>query len=103
MIWLIEPSAAPEDGWWQGRPIWQLAVDAPSAAFARLAAERWARRRQRHAHIGNESSSVNAGFIDQRLYRARQLAEQEGPRRHEFAGAPVLVLAGPMESGRAAA
>ena len=54
MIWLIEPNAAPEDGWWQGRPIWQLAVDAPSAAFARLAAERWARRRQRHARFGRE-------------------------------------------------
>jgi hypothetical protein len=42
-IWLLEPSAGPEDGCRQGRPIWQLTVAAPSASFARLAAERWVR------------------------------------------------------------
>ena len=97
-VWLLEPDASPEDSWWQGRAIWALAVDAPSAAFARLEAERWARRRQRWAQIGNESSSMNAGFIDQRLYRARALSEAEAPRREEFGGSAVLVLAGPMES-----
>ena len=39
-FWLIEPNAAPDDSWWQGRQIWQLVVAAPSAAFARLEAER---------------------------------------------------------------
>ncbi|HVY98513.1 MAG TPA: hypothetical protein VHA35_03365 [Dongiaceae bacterium] len=97
-VWLLEPDAAPEDSWWQGRPIWQLAVAAPTAAFARLEAERWARRRQRWTHIGNESSSMNAGFIDQRLYRARELREGEGLRREDFGNSPVLVLAGPMAS-----
>ncbi len=97
-VWLLEPDASPEDSWWQGRPIWQLAVDAPSAAFARLEAERWARRRQRFTQIGNESSSMNAGFIDQRLYRARALSEREAPPLEDFLGSPVMVLAGPMES-----
>lgn len=97
-IWLLEPSAGPADSWWQGRSIWQLAVVAPSAAFARLQAERWARNRQPRAYVGNESTSRNAGFIDQRLYHARRLAEGAGPAIEEFASSPVLVLAGPMAS-----
>lgn len=97
-VWLLEPDAAPEDGWWQGRPIWQVAVSAPSAAFARLEAERWARAREPHHQVGNESASLNAGFADQRLYRARALADAEGPRPEEFGASPVLVLAGPMPS-----
>jgi len=70
------------------RPIWQLAVAAPSAAFARLEAERWAR------HGGNES----AGFADQRLYHARSLTDGAHPWISEFGTSPVLVLAGPMAS-----
>ena len=97
-IWLLEPAAAPEDGWWQGREIWQVAVSAPSAAFARLQAESWALDRLSRHHVGNESSSLNAGFIDQRLYHARALAEAEGPRPEEFVDASVLILAGPMAS-----
>jgi hypothetical protein len=97
-VWLLEPEAAPDDSWWQGRQIWQLAVAAPSAAFARLEAERWALDRMPRHHVGNESPALNAGFIDQRLYRARALAETEGPRPEEFASSPVLVLAGPMAS-----
>ncbi|HVT52851.1 MAG TPA: hypothetical protein VHE77_14825 [Dongiaceae bacterium] len=97
-VWLLEPEAAPEDSWWQGRPIWQVAVTAPSAAFARLEAERWALDQMPRHHIGNESPALNAGFIDQRLYRARALAETEGPRPEEFDSSPVLVLAGPMAS-----
>ena len=97
-LWLIEPSAAPDDPWWQGRPIWQLVVAAPSAAFARLAAERWAYGAGVPTRIGNESRSMNAGFIDAKLYFARPLPEDVGPRRDEFPGAGVLVLAGPMPS-----
>jgi hypothetical protein len=97
-VWLLEPEAAPGDSWWQGRPIYQLAVAAPSAAFARLQAERWALRQGPHHHVGNESPSLNAGFIDQRLYRARALAEAEGPRPEDFETSPVIVLAGPMQS-----
>ena len=97
-VWLLEPAAAPEDGWWQGREIWQVAVAAPSAAFARLQAERWALDRLPHRHIGNESPSLNAGFLDQRLYSARALAEEEGPGPEDFSTSPVLVLAGPMAS-----
>jgi hypothetical protein len=94
-IWLLEPSAGPEDGCWQGRPIWQLAVAAPSAAFARLAAERWARDRLPHRYTGHQNS---AGFGDQRLYHARPLAEGGACSIGDFTGASVLVLAGPMAS-----
>jgi len=100
-VWLLEPDAAPEDGWWQGRPIYQMAVSAPSAAFARLEAERWAREQDPQHQVGNESPSLNAGFVDQRLYRARALGEAEGPRPEEFESSPVLVLAGPMPSNAA--
>jgi len=96
--WLIEPNATVDDPWWQGRQIWQLVVAAPSAAFARLEAERWALRQRRFVHIGNESPSMNAGFIDEKLYFARVLPENVGPRLDEFAEANVLVLAGPMPS-----
>ena len=97
-VWLIEPNAAPDDSWWQGRQIWQLVVAAPSAAFARLEAERWALRARRVVHIGNESPGMSAGFIDEKLYFARLLPENVGPRLEEFADANVIVLAGPMQS-----
>lgn len=97
-LWLIEPNAAPDDSWWQGREIWQLLVAAPSAAFARLEAERWALRQRHFVHIGNESSSMNAGFIDEKLYFARPLPDNVGPSIDEFTDANVLVLAGPMQA-----
>jgi hypothetical protein len=96
--WLIEPNAAADDPWWQGREIWQLVVAAPSAAFARLEAERWALRRRRFVPVGNESPSMNAGFIDEKLYFARSLPEDAGPSLDEFAADSVMVLAGPMPS-----
>jgi hypothetical protein len=96
--WLIEPNATADDPWWQGREIWQLIVAAPSAAFARLEAERWALRHRRFVPVGNESPSMNAGFIDEKLYFARALPEEVGPRLDEFAASSVLVLAGPMPS-----
>jgi hypothetical protein len=95
-LWLIEPNAAVDDPWWQGRQIWQLVVAAPSAAFARLEAERWALRQARVIHIGNESPSMNAGFIDEKLYFARALPQDVGPRLTEFAQSNVMVLAGPI-------
>jgi len=97
-LWLIEPNAAQDDPWWQGRQIWQLVVAAPSAAFARLEAERWALRQRRLIHVGNESLSMNAGFIDEKLYFAHPLPENVGPKLDEFAEASVMVLAGPMPS-----
>ena len=97
-LWLIEPNAAADDPWWQGRQIWQLVVAATSAAFARLEAERWALRQGRLIHIGNESSSMKAGFIDEKLYFARPLPENVGPRLEEFGESSVIVLAGPMQS-----
>ena len=94
--WLIEPNATAEDPWWQGREIWQLVVAAPSAAFARLEAERWALRQRRYVPVGNESPSMNAGFIDEKLYFARMLPGDAGPSLDEFDAESVMVLAGPM-------
>jgi hypothetical protein len=96
--WLIEPNAAADDPWWQGRDIWQLVVAAPSAAFARLEAERWALQQRTSAQIGNESPSMNAGFIDEKLYFAKSLPDDAGPRLDEFDTSAVMVLAGPMPS-----
>jgi len=96
--WVIEPNAAADDPWWQGREIWQLVVAAPSAAFARLEAERWALRQRRFVPIGNESPSMNAGFIDEKLYFAKALPEDAGPNLDEFEAESVMVLAGPMPS-----
>src|SRR4051812_19184325 len=97
-LWLIEPNAAPDDPRWQGRMIWQLVVAAPSAAFARLEAERWALAQQQRVPVGNESLVMRAGFIDEKLYLARVLPEDVGPRLEEFAEANVMMLAGPMQS-----
>jgi hypothetical protein len=96
--WVIEPNAAVDDPCWQGREIWQLIVAAPSAAFARLEAERWALRHRRFVPVGNESSSMNAGFIDEKLYFARALPDDAGPGLNEFEAESVIVLAGPMPS-----
>jgi hypothetical protein len=41
---------------------------------------------------------MNAGFIDAKLYFARPLPENVGPRREEFAEGNVIALAGPMPS-----
>ena len=97
-LWLIEPNAAADDPRWQGRQIWQLVIASTSAAFARLEAERWALRQGRLIHIGNESPGMKAGFIDEKLYFARALPEDVGPRLEEFGDSNVLVLAGPMQS-----
>jgi hypothetical protein len=97
-LWLIEPQAAADDPWWQGRQIWQLVVAAPSAAIARLEAERWALDQRHVVHVGNESLSTNAGFIDEKLYFARALPENVGPKPEEFGETNVMVLAGPMPS-----
>ena len=108
-LWLLEPNADPDDPWWQGRSIWQLVVTAPSAAFARLEAERWALRQRRRPPadpvlVGNESPSMNAGFVDSRLYHARPIPEGALPAADLFAKDPdsenatVTILAGPMPS-----
>jgi hypothetical protein len=97
--WLIEPAAAPEDPWWQDRPIWQLAVVAPTPAMARTEAESWARRNGLHdqPHIGNESRSDNAGFGDVRLYHVRPLPEAEAVSPQWLVDDSVVVLAGPLK------
>jgi hypothetical protein len=70
-LWLIEPSAAPDDSRWQDRPIWRsVIVAAPSATFARLVAEQWAKADIK-SQIGNESDSFYAGFNDEKLYQVR--------------------------------
>lgn len=95
--WLIEPAAAPGDPCWQGRPIWQLVVRARSAAFARLAAEAWAKRAVAARDVASLQDR-NAGFENPKLYRVSGLEPGVGLSAAEFAGAPVIVLAGPMAS-----
>jgi hypothetical protein len=93
-FWLIEPAADPGDPWWQGRPIWQLAVKGRSAAEARVEAERWAQNETpARLRVGNESPSKNAGFGDVRLYHVRPLPQTEGSEW--LTGDAVVVLAGP--------
>jgi hypothetical protein len=100
-FWRIEPVADPSDSWWQGRPIWQLAVKATSAAEARIEAERWAQRNMpADRRVGNESPSNNAGFGDVRLYHVRPLPEAEGAQW--LTNDPVAVLAGPLSPENAA-
>jgi hypothetical protein len=71
-LWLLEPVAAREDGWWQERAIYRLVmVAAPSAAQARLAAEHWAGVRP---EMSNDN--LNAGFADEKLYIARPAPEE---------------------------
>jgi hypothetical protein len=93
-FWLIEPAADPKDPWWQGRPIWQLAVRAMSAAEARVRAEHWAQNgTPARLRVGNESPSKNAGFGDVRLYHVRPLPQAEASEW--LTDDSVVVLAGP--------
>jgi hypothetical protein len=55
-------------------------------------------RQRRFVPVGNESPSMNAGFIDEKLYFARALPDDAGPELDEFDTASVMVLAGPMAS-----
>jgi hypothetical protein len=72
-LWVLEPATPPEDPAWQGRVVWRsVTVLAESAAFARLAAERWALGGA-GSSPGNESPSAWAGFRDEKLYRIRRL------------------------------
>jgi len=89
-LWLLEPVASPADPRWQDRAMWRrVVVAAPSAAFARLAAERWALA-DGEARQGNESPSPAAGLDDEKLYHARRLSE--APATLPAPGEPGLVL-----------
>ncbi len=77
-FWLLEPSASPKDSRWQDRPIWRwVVVAAPTAALARLVAEKWALPRMA-PQIGNESASPRAGFLDEKLYFVRPVKPGPG-------------------------
>lgn len=76
-LWLIEPSAAPDDTRWQDRAIWaRVLVAAPSPSFARLVAEEWARP-DPAPQIGNESRVLQVGFTDEKLYRVRRAPDAQ--------------------------
>jgi hypothetical protein len=95
-FWLLEPAASPVDPRWQDRPIWRwVVIAAPSAAFARRTAERWALPAL-PPQIGNESESPRAGFLDEKLYHVRPVAPAPGwlyslgPNRERVVDAALL-------------
>lgn len=77
-LWLIEPSAAPNDPRWQDRPIWQrLVVRAETEGMARMLAEKYVlERTARAGHPGNESPSPVGGPKDAKLYAVQEITEE---------------------------
>jgi hypothetical protein len=96
-LWALEPCAHPDDPRWQDRTIWKrLIIAAASPAFARLAAETWAKT-GRSVGPGNESLSAVAGFSDELLYTVKRIEWQEMENiRHS----PGVVLAAEPADGR---
>src|SRR5262250_1653629 len=83
-LWLFEPVAAPEDGWWQERQVYRLmVVAAPTVALARLTAEHWAGVRPEMS-----KENLNAGFSDEKLYNVR---EAPGELRTEIEDSRVVL------------
>lgn len=85
-MWILEPIARADDGVWQGRPLMTVAVRAPSAVFARLAADRWA------AECGYCDAQA-PGFENQLLYIAREVFLDRSLENGE-----VALIAGPTPS-----
>ncbi len=90
-LWRITPLAAPDDPYWQDRPIWlSVVVRAATAAEARVMAERLARDRLDPA--GDlERADLGGGFDSEKLYRVTAL---EGPDAAEWGdGEPGILRA----------
>ena len=86
-LWRLIPVADPRDSRWQDRQIREgLIVRAPSAAMARIYADRQVPSTGDGA-VGNESRSFRGGFADANLYwvqrvpatEAKQLGGDTGP------------------------
>jgi hypothetical protein len=86
MMWILEPVARADDGVWQGRPLMIVAVRAPNAVFARLAADRWA------AECGYCDAQA-PGFESQLLYLAREVFLDR-----TLANGEVALIEGPTPS-----
>lgn len=80
-LWMIEPVAARGDPRWLDFPHWvEVAVRAPTAAEARLAAGKMEKRMfADDTPVGNETHSFRSGFEDEKLYRVRRLEPAELP------------------------
>lgn len=76
-LWRFIPVASRDDSHWQDRCIWRgVIVRAPSAAMARVLADRAEKRESRGA-MGNETQSFRGGFADANLYWVQRLSAEE--------------------------
>lgn len=103
-LWRIQPVARFGDSRWQGRRVWaEVIVQAPSAAFARVAAgkldEPTVRRR-----LGNETHCFRSGFADEKLYWVRRMGAAEAAAYDNVEPADGVIVAIPWsnEAGGAA-
>jgi hypothetical protein len=96
-LWRFVPVASRNDSHWQDRRIWHgLIVRAPSAAMARILAERAEERESRGA-MGNETHSYRGGFADANLYWVQRLPSEEAEKHGGEAGQMGVVDPGTYE------
>jgi hypothetical protein len=96
-LWRFVPVASRNDSHWQDRRIWHgLIVRAPSAAMARILAERAEERESRGA-MGNETHSYRGGFADANLYWVQRLSDDEAEAYGGEAGEMGVVDPGTYE------
>jgi hypothetical protein len=77
-LWLIQPTADPDDPAWQGRPQWErVIVRAASPAFARVVA-RTLDTTKVAPEYGDEHPHLGSGFADEKLYAVTPLTSPGG-------------------------
>jgi hypothetical protein len=82
-LWRLVPIADRYDSRWQDRQIWHdLIVRAPTAAMARIYAERWETRDGAGA-VGNETRAFRGGFADANLYWVQRVGREDAKKLDE--------------------
>lgn len=93
-LWRFTPVADPRDSRWQDRQIRDgLIVRAPSAAMARVLADREMPSSVRGA-VGNETRSCRGGFADSSLYWVQRVSAAEAKELGGDSGPDGVVQAG---------
>jgi hypothetical protein len=93
-LWRFIPVADPRDSRWQDRQIRDgLVVRAPSAAMARVIADRQVPSSVRGA-VGNETRSFRGGFADSSLYWVQRVPADEAKPLGGDSGADGVVQEG---------